>query len=67
MVCNRNGEPIPTTRTGQVKNIQNYRKSYRDIPYIAVIIDELADIMLSNEQRVIEEVTIKTTNHQELK
>lgn len=43
----------------RVKNIQNYRKSYRDMPYIAVIIDELADIMLSNEQRVIEEVTIK--------
>jgi len=46
-------------KQARVKNIKNYRKSYRDMPYMTVIVDELADIMLSGEQRVITETTIK--------
>lgn len=36
-------------KDAKVKNIKEYRKSYRDVPYMAIIIDELADLMLSGE------------------
>lgn len=36
-------------RQAKVKNIKEYRKSYRDVPYMAIVIDELADLMLSSE------------------
>lgn len=38
-------------KSAKVKNIRDYRKSYRDMPYFAIIIDELSDIMLSAEAR----------------
>jgi S-DNA-T family DNA segregation ATPase FtsK/SpoIIIE len=38
-------------RTAKVKNIRDYRKSYRDMPYFAIVIDELSDLMLSAEKR----------------
>jgi len=45
-------------KTARVKNIKEYRKSYRDVPYMAVIIDELADLMLSSEHRGVIETSI---------
>ena len=38
-------------RVAKVKNIRDYRKSFRDMPYLVIVIDELADLMLSAEKR----------------
>lgn len=38
-------------RTAKVKNIRDYRKSYRDMAYMVIVIDELSDLMLSAEKR----------------
>lgn len=45
-------------KQAKVKNIKEYRKSYRDVPYMAIIIDELADLMLSSEHRAEIETSI---------
>jgi len=45
-------------KKAKVKNIKEYRKSYRDVPYMAIIIDELADLMLSSEHRAEIETSI---------
>lgn len=47
-------------RSARVKNIKNYRKSYRDMPYMVIMIDEMADLMLSGAWRdSIEESVIR--------
>ena len=38
-------------RRAKVKNIRDYRKSYRDMPYMLIMIDEMADLMLSGDWR----------------
>lgn len=38
-------------KLARVKTIREYRKSNRDLPYIVIIIDELADLMLANEKK----------------
>lgn len=43
-------ERYAVLKTARVKNITEYRKSYRDMPYIAIVIDELADLLLSTEK-----------------
>lgn len=38
-------------KNARVKNMTEYRKNYRDLPYLTIIIDELADLMLSSDYR----------------
>jgi DNA segregation ATPase FtsK/SpoIIIE-like protein len=38
-------------REARVKDIKEYRKRNRDIPYLVIVIDELSDLMLSGDWR----------------
>ncbi len=39
-------------RAAKVKNIQEYQKKHKDMPYIIVMVDELSDLMAQNRREV---------------
>ena len=46
-------------RDMRVKTIEEYRKNKNDMPYLVIVIDELADLMLSPEQKEIEKSIVR--------
>jgi len=46
-------------RDMRVKSIEEYRKNKNDMPYLVIVIDELADLMLSPEQKEIEKSIVR--------
>lgn len=46
-------------RDMRVKTIEEYRRNKNDMPYLVIVIDELADLMLSPEQKEIEKSIVR--------